>query len=72
MRKIIRYISINVHEKDDMKNNFANIVMEKVKGIRNKTKCFDLFHGVKVNGERMYRHQPINKIVWYRVKKKKL
>lgn len=40
-----------------------NLVLQKVRNIRNKTKCFDLFHNVKVNEMRMYPHQPINKVV---------
>ena len=47
-------------------------MVNQVQSIRNRTKCFDLFYDVKVNDYRMYPQKPMNKVVQYRVRKKKL
>lgn len=49
-----------------------DLVMKRVKNIRNRTKCFDIFHLVKLRDMRMYPLIPINKLVNYRVTKKKM
>ena len=58
--------------KREKKSTFVDVVLDRVRTIRSKTKCFDLFHNVQINSYRMYPTMPINKLVNYRVKKKKL
>lgn len=45
-----------------------NSVFKKIKQVRNRTKCFDLFHHTKIDGNKIYpNYQHMNRLVNYRV-----
>lgn len=51
--------------------NFLRIVLDRVRTIRDKSKCFDVFQNIQLYDYKMYQDKAISKLVAYKVQRKK-
>jgi len=47
--------------------NFLKIVLDRVRTIRDKSKCFDVFQNIQLYDYKMYQDKAISKLVAYKV-----
>ena len=63
----------NMDDKDKKKTkkanneNFLKIVLDRVRTIRDKSKCFDVFQNIQLYDYKMYQDKAISKLVAYKV-----